>query len=264
MQAYLKQKGCKAVIGAHRKEAAVRAGLGSIGKHNLVMNKKYGSWVAYQSIITNAEIEPDTPATDDMCGSCEICLKACPSAALYAPRRLDPRKCVAYMLTSHDIKDENLPHINNYILGCDACQEACPKNRNIKPKQDVESLLPESIGMYPPLRDLIYMTDGDFQKEIIDTIGAKMSGGGIMNTLMKNRIMRTVLKKLIKTLLKGKEVLPETFVHASGNLQVYKRNALIAAGNMGDKSMLKDVQAFNNDPYLGKYAAWAERKIKND
>jgi len=261
VQSFLQKKGYKAVIGAHRKEAAVRAGLGSIGKHNLIMNEKYGSWVAYQSIVTNAEMEPDTPSEDDLCGSCNLCLKACPSSALYEPRRLDPRKCVAYLLTSHDVPDVNLPHLNNYILGCDACQEACPRNRKIKPKQEVEGLLPESIGMYPSLRDLIYMTDAEFQKEIIETIGDKMSSGGVMNRLMKIKVMRAVLKKLMKTLFKGKEVLPETFVHASGNLQVYKRNALIAAGNMGDVSMLDDVRSLKDDEYLGKYAERAERML---
>lgn len=56
-------------------------------------------------------------------------------------------------------------------------------------------------------------------------------------------------------------MLPETFVHASGNLDVYKRNALVAAGNLGDPAMLQDIQSLRSHPYLGRYAAWAEGRL---
>lgn len=261
MRSFLKRKGYRAVIGAHRKEAAVRAGLGSIGKHNLVMNPTYGSWVAYQSIITDAEMAPDTPSRDDMCGDCDLCLKACPTCALYEPRRLDPRKCVTYMLTSRDVPEECLSAFGPYILGCDACQEACPKNKHVTPKRNVESLLPDTIGMYPPIRDLMDMSEASFQRDIIGTISDKMSSRRVLNVLMKNACVRKMIQRLMVTVFKGKEVLPETFVHASGNLDVYKRNALVAAGNLGDKSMLDDVRRFKSDPYLGRYASWAEGRL---
>ncbi len=263
MRAFLKKKGYQAVIGAHRKEAAVRAGLGSIGKHNLVINEKYGSWVAYQSIVTNAEMEADEPSPDDVCGGCDLCLKACPTQALYEPRRLDPRKCVAYMLTSPDVPEEHFPAFKNYILGCDGCQEVCPKNRNLKPKQNMESLLPESFGMYPSLRYLLHMTDETFQKEVMAGISDKMMSRSLLNLLMKNKYLRGILKKLMSRVGKGREVLPETFVHASGNLEVYKRNALVVAGNLGDPSMREDVRAFKSDPYLGKVAQWAEGRLRD-
>ena len=264
MRSFLQKKGFKAVIGAHRKEAAVRAGLGSIGKHNLVMNEEFGSWVAYQSIVTTAELEADKPSTDDICGDCELCLKACPTSALYEPRRLDPRKCVTYMLTLRDVSEEYFSAFDNYILGCDACQEACPKNKNLKPKSNVESLLPDSMGMYPPLTNLLRMSEESFQKDVIAGITDKMSSHRFLNFLMKNKILQKILKKLMSTFFKGKEVLPETFVHASGNLEVYKRNALVAAGNLGDKSLLNDIKPLKSDPYLGNYADWAERRITNE
>ena len=264
MRSFLQKKGYKAVIGAHRKEAAVRAGLGSIGKHNLVMNEECGSWVAYQSIVTTAEMEADKPFTDDLCGDCDLCLKACPTSALYEPRRLDPRKCVTYMLTSRDVSEEYLPAFDNYILGCDVCQEACPINKNLKPKSDVESLLPDLMGMYPPLVNLLRMSEESFQRDVIAGITDKMSSHRFLNFLMKNKLFQKILQKVMSTFFKGKEVLPETFVHASGNLEVYKRNALVAAGNLGDKSLLNDIQPLKSDSYLGIYADWAERRITND
>jgi epoxyqueuosine reductase len=264
MRAFLKKRGYQAVIGAHRKEAAVRAGLGSIGKHNLVINSQFGSWVAYQSIITDAEMEPDSPLEADPCGDCKRCLDACPTKALYEPHRLDPRKCVTYLLTSHDVPEAQLPAFENYILGCDACQEACPKNNNLTPKHNVEGLLPDSIGMYPPLKTLLHMSDAEFQRDVIATITDKMSSRRVLNVLMKNRILNKLIQGVMATCFKGKEVLPETFVHASGNLQVYKRNALVAAGNLGDPSLLADVRQLKDDPYLGPYAEWAERKLEHE
>jgi len=262
MRAFLKKKGYQAIIGAHRKEAAVRAGLGGIGKHNLVMNPKYGSWVAYQTIVTDAAMEPDTPFTEDPCGTCDLCLKACPTSALYAPRRLDPRKCVAYMLTSEQVPEEHFPALNNYILGCDACQDACPKNKGIQPKPKVENLLPEILQGCPPLRNLVHMSEDVFQRQVITPITEKMTSRSFLARLMKNRLIRGILQKLMTTLFKGKEVLPETFVHASQNLEIYRRNAVIALGNLGDPAMLEEVRSLKDDPYLRPYAAWAERKLE--
>lgn len=204
MQLFLKKKGYRAEIGAHRKEAAVRAGLGSIGKHNLVMNERYGSWVAYQTIVTDAKMEADEPSEDDMCGDCDLCLGACPTSALYEPRRLDPRRCVTYMLTSRDVPEDSLSAFGNYILGCDACQEACPKNKNLEPKLNVEGLLPDSFGSYPLLPELIHMSDATFQKDVIATISDKMSGRGGMKVLMKSRLVRKIIQKLMTTVLKVK------------------------------------------------------------
>jgi len=263
MRSFLKKWGYKAVIGAHRKEAAVRAGLGSIGKNNLVINSRYGSWVAYQTIITNAEMEPDKAAEEDICGDCSICLKACPSHALYEPRRLDPRRCVSYMLTSHEIPEERFPALNNYILGCDRCQEVCPKNAHLEPKASVENLLPDDVGLFPPLTRLLDMTEDEFQESIMAPISEKMAGGKGFTILSKNKVLRKLVQWLMTTFLKGREILPETFVHASGNLNIYKRNAIVAAGNMGDIALLDYVRAFKSDRYLGPYADWAERRITN-
>jgi epoxyqueuosine reductase QueG len=261
MRSFLESKGYKAVMGAHRKEAAVRAGLGAIGKNNLVLNPRYGSWVAYQSIITNAPLEADQPCVDDVCGKCGKCLKACPTAALYEPRRLDPRLCVTCLLTSRDVPAARWPAMSTYILGCDACQDACPRNENLPPKKGMECLLPDTMGIYPPLAMLLELDETRFQKQVIGAIQDKISNRPLLNCLMKSAAIRRLAAFLMKTLFKGKEILPETFVHASGNLEVYKRNALVAAGNLGDKSLVETVKPFTGDPYLGPYANWALKKL---
>ena len=111
-------------IGIHRKEGAIRAGIGSVGKNGLILNKRYGSWAAYQSIVTNAEIEFDQSFRCDFCGNCDKCLRACPTCAFYAPYRLDPRRCVTSLLTSAEIPRDLWERIPNYIMGCDLCSRA--------------------------------------------------------------------------------------------------------------------------------------------
>lgn len=257
MAGFLKRLGYKAVMGAHRKEAAVRAGLGMVGKNNLVMHPEFGSWVAYQTLVTDAPLEFDVPCTRDACGSCRACLDACPTGALYEPRRVDPRRCVTCLLTSREVTPAQWPAMGSYILGCDACQEACPMNRGVKPKPEVESLLPESIGMYPSLRLLLEMDEAGFQRSVIGPMQRKMTGDGLLARLGTLPAVRAAMTWCVKKFLRGREMLPETFVHASGNLNVYKRNALVAAGNLRCSDLRDAVVRCREDETLRPYADWA-------
>jgi len=257
MAGFLRRQGYKAVMGAHRKEAAVRAGLGMVGKHNLVIHPEFGSWVAYQTLVTDAPLEADAPCTRDMCGECRACLDACPTGALYEPRRVDPRRCVTCLLTSREVPPDQRSALGSYILGCDACQEACPKNRAVKPKPEVESLLPEVIGMYPPLRLLLEMDERDFQRTVIGPMQRKMTGDGLLARLGTVPAVRAAMTWCVKKFLRGREMLPETFVHASGNLNVYKRNALVAAGNLRCSELRDAVARCRADESLRAYAEWA-------
>ena len=262
MVGFLKGLGYKAVMGAHRKEAAVRAGLGTIGKHNLVIHPELGSWVAYQTLVTDAPLEPDAPCMRDACGSCRACLDACPTGALYEPRRLDPRRCVTCLLTSREVAPAQWPAMGSYILGCDACQEACPKNRGVRSKPDIESLLPAAIGMYPPLRLLLELDEAGFQREVIGPMQRKMTGDGLLARLGTVPAVRAAMTWCVKKFLRGREMLPETFVHASGNLGVYKRNALVAAGNLRCLELRDAVERCRADETLRPYAEWALERMK--
>jgi len=261
MCVFLRKNGHKAVLGIHRKEAAVRAGLGMIGKNGLVINPEHGSWVAYQSIVTDADLEPDTPSTQDPCGKCELCLSACPTKALYEPYRLDPRRCVTSLLTSQQVAPEYWPAMGSYILGCDACQNVCPKNRMCRPKPGVESLLPDVIGMHPPLDLLLGMDDRRFRKEVMNHLMHKISGGGLLALILSMPHARAAVAWFLKNVLRKVEAVPDTFVHASDNLSIYKRNAIIAAGNLGHAELRTSVERYQNDPQLGPYAIWALERM---
>ena len=115
------------------KALAEKAGLGWIGKHSNVINRKAGSWFFLGELFTNLPLPVDNPATAH-CGECRACLDICPTQAIVAPYQVDARRCVSYLtIELHGSIPENLrPLIGNRIYGCDDCQIICPWNRFAK------------------------------------------------------------------------------------------------------------------------------------
>jgi epoxyqueuosine reductase len=114
------------------------AGLGWIGKHSLLLNRKYGSWFFIGVIITDLELEPDPPI-NDYCGDCTRCIDACPTKAIIPGKVVDASRCISY-LTIENRKDR-LPEefrgkMQNRAFGCDICQEVCPWNNNAHPHSE--------------------------------------------------------------------------------------------------------------------------------
>lgn len=119
---------------------AVRAGIGWLGKHSNVITTDYGSWIFIGEILLNIELEYDFEIVSDHCGSCTMCLDACPTSAIVEPYVVDSRKCLSYATV--ELRSETLPaeieeNLEGWLYGCDICQDVCPWNRFEKPADEL-------------------------------------------------------------------------------------------------------------------------------
>lgn len=110
---------------------AKKSGLGWIGKNSNLINKNSGSFFFLAELIVDLELEYDIPATKDHCGTCTRCIDACPTDAIVGPYIVDGSKCISYLTI--ELKDE-IPQefkgkMDNWMFGCDICQDVCPWNR---------------------------------------------------------------------------------------------------------------------------------------
>ena len=130
---------------------AVRSGLGWIGKNGNLLNRESGSFFFIATLITDLELRPDDPFTTDHCGTCTRCLDACPTGAIVSPTVVDANKCISYLTI--ELKDALMPsgyekRNDNWMFGCDVCQDVCPWNRFSKPHSEPAfAAIPEVLNL---------------------------------------------------------------------------------------------------------------------
>ncbi len=219
---------------------AQRAGLGWYGKNTNILTKGWGSWVFLAEIVTNLPLQADAPVKTN-CGSCEICLHACPTRALPDPYVLDNTRCISFLTIElrGSIPLELRPLMGNMIFGCDICQEVCPVNivaekrlglrggENGATRKQREGLIqlhkreefrprPE-VGSSPELIPLLSLTEEQFRERF-----------------RHSPIRRTKRRGLL-------------------------RNVCVALGNSGDHQAVPALigALHDNEPLVRGHAAWA-------
>jgi len=135
---------------------AQQSGLGWIGKNGMLINKGSGSFYFIATLIIDVELEYDLPAAKDFCGSCTRCIDACPTDAILPGKVIDGSKCISYftielkeMLLPDDMKQK----FDNWMFGCDVCQDVCPWNRFSKPTGD---------AAFRPIAEILNFTENDW------------------------------------------------------------------------------------------------------
>jgi epoxyqueuosine reductase len=145
------------------RDHAAQAGIGWHGKSTMLIDTQLGTWFFLGEILTTLELPLDTPQRD-RCGTCERCIKACPTGAITAPHRLDARRCISYLTIElkSSIPVDLRPLIGNRIFGCDDCLDACPWNRFAQASREAGfSARRSTTGML--LRDYLKLNDVEFR-----------------------------------------------------------------------------------------------------
>jgi epoxyqueuosine reductase len=133
---------------------AERSGVGFIGKNTMLITREHGSWVVLGTLVTDVEIEV-TPSVDAGCGSCTLCIDACPTDALAAtePGVLDATRCLSYWTqTAGEMPDDVMDALEDRVYGCDICQDVCPWNRGIEKRRATWSLPGDATPTVPLVR----------------------------------------------------------------------------------------------------------------
>ena len=159
---------------------AVRAGLGWLGKHTNVITPEFGSWVFIGELLLNLDLTYDTDHIEDHCGTCTLCIEACPTQAITEAYVLDSNKCISY--ATIEVRGPNLPktvseNLSGWVYGCDICQDVCPWNRFEQPTLD-SRFEPRDDNVNPSLAEIMELTPETYAQRFRGSAmkRAKLSG----------------------------------------------------------------------------------------
>ena len=153
---------------------AAKSGLGWVGKNSNLITQKVGSFYFIAELIIDLELDYDAPTTDH-CGSCTACLDACPTEAIVAPYVVDGSKCISYFTI--ELKD-NLPQemkgkFDDWMFGCDVCQDVCPWNRFSKPHNE---------PLFQANSDILNFSKSDWEEITVDTFQKVFKNSALKRT----------------------------------------------------------------------------------
>jgi epoxyqueuosine reductase len=164
---------------------AQRSGLGWVGKNGNLINKSSGSFFFIATLVTDLELEYDNPFVKDFCGTCTRCIDACPTDAILPDKQVDGSKCISYFTI--ELKEMLIPgemkgKFDNWMFGCDTCQDVCPWNRFSTPTKEMQfTPLPEILDL--STREWEMMTEESFRKIFKDSPLRRSKFKGIQRNL---------------------------------------------------------------------------------
>ncbi len=166
---------------------AQRAGIGWIAKHTNVITQDVGSWVFLGELITTLELEYDEPATDH-CGTCLLCIEACPTGAIVEPYVVDSSKCLSYLTIEHrgEIDGEVADQFANWIYGCDICQDVCPWNHKFSAEASEDGFKPREWNVAPKLEEWKEMTQEEFSSKFKGSPIKRTKVAGLRRNVLLN------------------------------------------------------------------------------
>jgi epoxyqueuosine reductase len=156
---------------------AAKSGLGWVGKHTLLITPKSGSFNFVAELIIDIELEYDH-AISDHCGTCTACIDACPTEAIVAPYVVDGSKCISYFTIElkEAIPAEMKGKMNDWIFGCDVCQDVCPWNRFSKPHNE---------PLFNPHPELLSFSKKDWQEITAETFSKVFKNSALKRTKLQ-------------------------------------------------------------------------------
>jgi len=250
---------------------AQRAGLGWYGKNTNILTKGWGSWVFLAEIVTNLPLQPDT-AVKTSCGSCEICLHACPTQALPAPYVLDNTRCISFLTIElrGSIPLELRPLMGNLIFGCDICQEVCPvnivaeKRLGLRGNAGARFITPKERGgevSSPDAKGLKYAPQASVATPTAITVRPREE--------FRPRVTVGSNPELIPLLALTEEQFRERFRGSPIRRTKRRgllRNVCVALGNSGDRQAVPALIGALHDyePLVRGHAAWALGRLHGE
>ena len=163
------------------------AGIGWIGKNTCVINPEKGSWMFLAEIVCSLDLECDRPAFDQ-CGTCTLCIEACPTKAIVAPGVLDSTRCISYLTIEQrdDIPGEFREAVGNHVYGCDVCQEVCPWNA-MPPVSDDPAWQPRQAWDGATVRELASRSDDELRGAMRKSAMRRTKVAGLRRNLILSR-----------------------------------------------------------------------------
>src|SRR6185295_2217165 len=149
-----------------------------------IINERIGSWLFLGCVLTDLELESDTPPAD-RCGSCTRCLDACPTGAILEPYVLDSRKCISYTTIElrGEIPESEREGIGHHLYGCDICQDVCPWNRKA-PVSERDEFQAQPELFWPEIESLLLRSETEWKEAIRGTAMRRAKVKGLLRNLM--------------------------------------------------------------------------------